>query len=430
MKGFIAAALIALLPQAVQGMSLSEGLRIIEEHGRDIRVSISERVRAEEEVDVARAEVFPRVDAFARQTWLRYQRRADYGLGVGGIPLSEKDFYEYGFSVRQNVYNFGKTYATIRASRQALSVRQSDVSRVRNDSALEFILAYLDLLEAEKMVTVAKDEVERLISHVKDASALYAEGMVTKNDILESEVSLADARQRLLSFENARSVRESHVNSLLLRPLDAELVPVELSVQVIAEVDLTEALENAERERPELKQADAEILVREEEKKAVRATFFPDIFVSGGYNYEENRYMVHEGNWFVNAGATINLYSGGATVAKMKALDAEISALRVSREKLLDTIRLEVKRASLNLESAQRRIEVTEKAIDSAEENLRLQQLRYEEGVGTATDVLDAVALRSTAVSNYWNSLYSMRRAEAELHFSVGGDLFRVYDAL
>lgn len=430
MKRALAVAFIVVIPQLAQALSLSEGLRMVEERGRDIRISISERARAEGAVDVARAEAFPSVDAFGGHTWQSYQRRFDYGLGLGGASVSEKDFYEYGFVVRQNVYNFGRTYANIRASRHSLSIRESDVFRARNGSALEFIMAYLDLLEAEKMVSVARDEVERLTSHLRDASALYAEGMVTKNDILESEVSLADARQRLLSLENERSVRESHVNSLLLRSLDGEIVPEEVSTGGVAEVNLAEAMDSAERERAELKQADAQILVREEEKKAVRATFFPDIYVSGGYNYEENRYLVHEGNWFVNAGATLNLLSGGATVARMRSLDAEIAALKVSREKLLDAIRLEVKRACLDYASARRRIEVTEKAIDQAEENLRLHRLRYEEGVGTATDVLDAVALRSRAVSNYWNSLYSMRRAEAELHFSVGRDLFKVYAAL
>jgi outer membrane protein TolC len=72
-------------------------------------------------------------------------------------------------------------------------------------------------------------------------------------------------------------------------------------------------------------------------------------------------------------------------------------------------------------------MDVTKAAVAQAEENLRLQRLRYKEGVGTATEVLDAVTLMTTAESNSWKSLYGVKRAEAVLLYSMGRDLTGAY---
>ncbi|HXX54075.1 MAG TPA: TolC family protein, partial [Thermodesulfovibrionales bacterium] len=66
-------------------------------------------------------------------------------------------------------------------------------------------------------------------------------------------------------------------------------------------------------------------------------------------------------------------------------------------------------------------------AVGQAEENLRINKVRYEEGVGTATEVLDAVTLLTTAETNQYRALYDFRRAEASIYYSMGKDLLEVY---
>jgi outer membrane protein len=153
----------------------------------------------------------------------------------------------------------------------------------------------------------------------------------------------------------------------------------------------------------------------------------PTFYVSGGYEYAENKYQVHQDNWSAIAGVNINLFSGGASSSRAALAKAELRSLRLSRDKLLDGIRLEVKAAYLDLQSSAQKIEVAKTAVEQAEENLRLQRLRYREGVGTATEVLDAVTLLTTAESNSWKSLYGFRRAEAVLLNAAGRDLVGVY---
>ena len=418
--------LLLLIPPGVFALTLEEGLRIVTEKGRDINISRAEEDAAREGVGLARSPLLPRVDLYANRTWLRYQPEAIFG--PSSVPVAEKDSFTYGFRVDQLVYDFGRTYSMLRASRDGLKGKELDTMRVKNLAALDFTLAYLGLLESEKFIEVARNEVKRLESHLNDARAMHEQGLVTKNDVLQAEVMLSDARQSLLTAENLRSMRASGINSLLLRPLNQEVRAEETGAKdPYAGITLEEAWKSAGQSRPEIREIRARIRAKKQERKAIRAEFYPEIYLSGGYEYRKNQYMVNEGNWSLLAGIKINLSSGGSTRARMKMADAELERLNLAAEKLIDAIRLEVKRAYLQLRSADRKVDVTREAVAQARENLRLQRLRYQEGEGTATDVLDAITLMSRAQTNYWSARYERKRAGARLLYAMGKDIAGVY---
>jgi len=70
---------------------------------------------------------------------------------------------------------------------------------------------------------------------------------------------------------------------------------------------------------------------------------------------------------------------------------------------------------------------VTYDVLDQAQENLRINRGRYEAGVGTATDVLDAVTLLTIAETNHIRSLYDYMKSEAAVAYASGEDLVQVY---
>ena len=91
-----------------------------------------------------------------------------------------------------------------------------------------------------------------------------------------------------------------------------------------------------------------------------------------------------------------------------------------ARKGLEDGIRLELKNAILNLEQAEKNIPTAKKAVEQAEENLRVSQERYKAQVTTSTEVLDAQTLLSQARTNYYSALYDHNLAKAALLRAVG----------
>lgn len=427
MKRLILALQLALLfmPLIGHALSLEDGLQTVTKNGRDITIARSDESAAREAVSLARAPWLPFVDLYGRETWIRYQPEAKFGGNV--VPTSQDQFTTYGVRATQMLSDFGKTSSAIDAAKFGLKAREFDTLRVRNRAALDFIIVYLDLLEAEKLLLVAGDEVKQYEAHKKDAEARYSAGVVTRNEVLQANVKLSDSRQRHLTADNLRSLRASKLNSLLMRPLNEAVQPEEFTKTPSAGITLEEAWINAEAESPEIKEVEAGIQAREAGLRSVKAEFLPNVYLSGGYEYQENQYLVHQRNWSLIAGVNINLFSGGASSARTSIGKRELDSLKAGRDKLADATRLGVKAAYLDLQSSAQKIEVTKTAVEQADENLRLQQLRYQEGVGTSLEVLDAVNLLSAAQTNTWKARYGFERAEANLLHAMGRDLANVY---
>jgi len=404
-------------------ISLGEGLALISRSGREIGVFAAEEEVLRSGPILAGSAWKPTVDVYARETLLAYQPQSVAGSQT--FPVANRDSFSLGVKVRQLLFDFGRTDATVRAAVLDIETRQLDTSLARNRSALQFILTYIRLLRAEKLLALLEQEVTRFEAHRNDTQALLEEGTITENDLLQAEVRLADAVQRRLQAENLRAFAAAQANSLLQRPLALPVETQEISGSpaVGAESSLDEAFAAAVRERLEFKGLLKRVASTEARRAAVRTEYYPKAYVAGGYEFIQNEYTVHEGNWSLQAGLDFNIFAGGVTGEKLRQKERELSLLERTREQLLDIVQLEVQEGFLSLLTARSRVSATERAVEQAKENLRLQQLRYSEGVGTATEVLDAVSLATTAEQNFLDARYDVTEARVRLGFAVGSDL-------
>jgi len=408
-------------------LTLPQGLRLIAENNRLIRIAGQQELISEADTLIAKSALLPQAYTSASETSLSHQPKAIFGTEI--VPVSDKDYLSFSITVQQTLYDFRGNAARYDASKAILESKKLDTRRVRNLVSLDFALTYFDVLEADKRILVAAKEVERLESHLRDAQDLYEEGVITRNDLLQAEVRLADAKQRLLSARNLRAVTSSRLNSMLVRPLsvDTQLADVEELAPGYTIPDLESGWAIALRGRPEISIVNETMRSLDLEEEARRAEYFPKFFAQGGYDYTENHYMVNQGNLQFLLGMTMSLFSGGSTRAELSRVRSQKLQLLEQKAKLEDDIRLEVEQYSLDLRDARARITVTKDSVGQAEENLRINRVRYVEGAGTATDVLDAVTLLTTAETNHYRSIYDLRRAEAKVIYSLGGELSEVY---
>jgi outer membrane protein len=408
-------------------LTLSEGLGLVTKDSRLIKISKREESVSEADTLLARSKMLPTINASLSQTFLTYQPEAIFGSQI--VPMSEKDFLSYSLSIQQTLYDFKRNSSIYEASKLILETKKFDTRRIKNLVSLDFALIYFDLLELEKMILVAEKEVERLESHLRDAKNLYDEGVITKNDLFQADVRLSDARQRLVAVRNLREIKASYLNNAIARPLktDIRVMDVKETPSDGIPVELEKAWGCAESQRPEIQIVNTTFKVLDKEEVAKRTEYYPKFFLQGGYDFTENRYQVHEGNWSLTAGMNLNLFSGGGTKAEVLKIQQQRLKLLEQRNKLTDEIKLEVEKYLLDLKTSKEKITVTKDAVGQAEENLRINRVRYTEGVGTATEVLDAVTLLTIAETNFYKSLYDFKRAEAGLIYSIGKDLSEAY---
>src|SRR5690606_20149219 len=282
---------------------------------------------------------------------------------------------------------------------------------------------YVDVLRAESGVAVSERLVEGLAAHLREVEDLYRGGSVPRNDFLAAAVSLADAEQRLVRARNALEVARAAYNRALGRPLDA---PVELDRE-LPEIDLLdeeETLENltaiAIDRRSELRRLASAADAIAAQGEAARAATRPQLALTGGYVRLENEFLNRDDFWAVGVGVNWQAFDGGRSRTRAASLSLQARALRDQQRDLETMIALEVREAWLARQETAERVAVAERALEQADENLRVARDRYRNGEGTNTEVLDAEALRTASLDNFDAARYDAALAVYRLAYAVG----------
>ena len=408
-----------------QTLTLNEGLAVVTSRGYDTRIANARESAAQWAGSRAAARLKPKVSAHVDQTWL--QNRPEAVFGGGTSPLSEDHMLRYGITIRQLVTDFGKTRSGVEAAQAASRIQAEHTTLTRNQSSLDFILSYVSMLQAQRNLTLTDQIVQRYESHLSDAKALHLAGEVTLNDVLAAQVALADATVGQIDARDLLALSVSRVNFLLLRPFDEPVSGDEFPSPFSSDLASEEILSSVRSNRIELKILDEQIVAAEAKLRSREAGRYPSLFVGGGYSFEENPYRVHEDNWSATLGLTWDLYTGGARKASEGQASSELSALIAQREKVDRLVRLEALDSFRLLTGATQREKVAGKAVEQARESLRLQRARYNEGEASATEVTDTITALAQMELSHRSALYGMRRAEAQLLYSMGIDLVEAY---
>src|SRR5512143_635636 len=169
-KSFIALLLFSIVGlffseemASAEVLTLSEGLRLVTQNSRLIRISLGDEKISEADSWIEKSKLFPTVNAAASGTMLAHQPGAIFG--DVSVPVSQKDFYAYSLNIRQTLYDFRENASRYGSAKMKVEARKLDTRRVRDLAAIEFAVIYFDILESEKMVYVAEKEVERVESH-------------------------------------------------------------------------------------------------------------------------------------------------------------------------------------------------------------------------------------------------------------------------
>ena len=411
-------------------IDLREALRLAWKANPTMKISRLQSLIAGEEVVRARSGFLPTVKSEVAQNIYDNEVQAKIpanaiGGGTGSrggfitFPSTNRNYWSSKVYLDQTIFDFWGTPSRYQAAVLGKSASLLDTARTRDDLFLNVSKGYFSTLRAQKLEVVAKQEIVDLKAHLKIAQDQYEFGVVTYNDVLQAEVSLADAEQRLIVAKTDTINIRSALNKVLALPVSAPTVLKDEKLET-RPWGLEEATTAALGQRSDLKAAGTRISQQEKVVTQTKSQFYPRIFTQAGMNYQQNEFQLHDTQWFGIFGMQWTLFSGLDTKAQVAQARLKVNQLREQRKDLDDQVRLDVQNAYLKVRQTADRIRVTEKAVKQAEENLRLNEERYKEQVGTATNVIDADTLLTRTRVNYWTAIYDHQMAKAELLWAMG----------
>ena len=335
------------------------------------------------------------------------------------IPLMQRNGAVYNATATLPIYTGGRIQHGIAAASSSLQAAKFGESTSEQNLRLRVAEAYVNVLRASRWLQVAESHRATLEAHAKDVNNLAQQGMAARNAQLSAQVALLDARQQVLQATNTLDLARAAYNRLLGRALDQPVVLDEISPES-TEDTLPVLVERALTQRNELKAMDRQIAALRNQAVAVRRETVPQVGLSGGYDYLQDRYLAHEGEWVVALGVKWNVFDGGSSRNRGSAIELQAKALSEQRNDLASVIGLQVRQSWLDIQTTRKRIDVTQSAIAEAEENVRVVRDRYVNGLAPYTEVLDAETLRVNSQTNNANAVYDAVIAGLRLKYAVG----------
>jgi outer membrane protein len=391
-----------------------------------LRVSRLQSLIAGEEVVRARSGFLPTLKSEVSQTIYDDQLKSKIPAGtISGfpstivLPSTNRNFWSSKTYVEQTIFDFWLTPSKYQAAVLGNSASLLDTAKTRDDLFLGVAKGYFSTLQDQKLEVVAQEDVADLKQHLKIADYQYQFGIVTFNDVLQAQVSLADAEQRLLVAKTDTINSRAAFNKLLALPVSAPTVLKDEKLET-RPWGLEDATEAALKQRTDLQASGVRIRQQEKVVTQTQAQYFPRIYAQAGQNYQQNDFLLHDSSWFGIFAMQWTLFSGLDTKAQVAQAKLGVTQLQELHQDLDEQVRLDVQNAYLKVKETADRILATEKAVTQGEENRRLNEERYKEQVGTATEVIDAQTLLTRTRVNYWSALYDHQMAKAELLWAMG----------
>lgn len=385
------------------------------QNNRDITIAELKLREAEADVSAVAAKKNPSV----RYSWQRNQYPTQ--RGVAGTQSSNHR-YSQGINVSWDIWTFGKAEGAIDAARYQKNIADLNVYKTEADTKLAAVQAYYQYLEAIKLAEVQAQSVTDYASHLNNVQQQFDAGIVAKLDVLSSNVSLANAKQKSIAADNTRDVAEANLNNIMRVPMNTTLNPLDKNFPE-PEFDLTmeQAILMAQKYRWELVEADYGVKAAQASLRSAKASYLPTVSVGGGYSWEKASVTaVDKDDWAVQGGLSWSLWDGGATQASVKKADAAVKTAQETLLQAREKIELEVRQDYLNVLSYKEQIRAAEASVAQAEEAYKIATVRYSSGVGINLDVLDAELALNTARTNYITALYNYNIGLATLEHAMG----------
>lgn len=326
-----------------------------------------------------------------------------------------------GLTASLPIFTGGKLSGQIQKAKANFKYNEIGVQRTYNEMRSTVTSGYFDMLQADNMQKLSAESVTRLEDHLKNVQAQYDVGVVAKADVLRSQVELADAKQDLIKAENQYQLAEASLNRIVGLPMDTNLKLDNILVYTAYDRTMEDCLAYAAEHRPELEQAKQNVEAYKGALKVARSGHMPQVAASASQSWSDNNWPGDEnGNWGVGVSVEMNVFDTGVTLSKIHGAEADLKNAEETYRDTVDSVNLDVRNNYLSLREAEKRIGNTKLAVEQADEDYRIAQLRYMSGVGTNTDVLDAQVALTKAKTNYTQALYDYNTSKTALETSIG----------
>ena len=320
-------------------------------------------------------------------------------------------------TAQQLLWDFGKTLAATDAARAGAKSSAEDVEIQKQETVRLVKEGYYGLALSNRLVQVSQAQLDRALVNLRSAKGFFEVGTQPKSSVTRAEVDVATAQLSLIQAVNNVNVFRLTINQLMGIPINTPTeVRDNLAYEHVA-FEPKNLLNEAFARRPEYRQIKAQYEQADYTVKQQFRNFFPNVVAQGTYGAARS-----DMNEIYSYGLQLNwsIFDGGGKIALYKQAQAQRDAAQARVRDTELTIWQQVERAYVTVQQAEEAIGAAEKGVESADENFRLSQGRFDAGVANIIELTDAQLALTNAQATVAQALAAYRIAIAQLERFMG----------
>ncbi len=341
------------------------------------------------------------------------------------LQIGEKDNWLLGVELVQPIFTGGKIIEQYKLAKSGETLAKDQLRQTQSDLLLKTDEAFWRVISLQEKVKLAQSYQALVQKHVDDLTNAYEQGIVTQNELLKARVKLEEAKLNVLQASNGQKLALMALNQLLGCDLN---VATELEYQPVEAVqfnipDINAVLEN----RPDYQMLKQQKEINSSLHRIAKSRYYPNIGLQGNfhtlkpdvYNSLENDLGT---GWQVGIVAQMELFHFGERHQGLKAAQNNLKASELKLQEARELIELQIQSCANQLSEANSQLEISNTSLQQAEENLRVCQARYQEGMLRSSDLLEAQSL--------WQKSYS-DKIDSEMDLNIKSSTYlKAIDAL
>ena len=415
-----------------QSYSLGEAIEIALENKEALKTSALDLRSSRQGVKGSYSRILPSLRFSGNMSESRFPvQTGGYNESTGEITLdkiSSLTSSSSSISLSQNIYDGGVWWNTIRQAKNSFRIAEQFDRQVITNIIRNVHSAYFNYLKASQLLDVARSNLMSSQQQLALAEQKYELGSAKKTDLLKAEVRFGQARIDVINndamLQNAYRTLKNAMG-LIGTDRDFSVEEVEIPLEIIPEIDT--GFELIQKFNPSVKAKQYQITSAELSAKIAKGSRLPTISANASYSGSAENLGDAITNSFndqkrVNTGLSISvpIFSGNSISTRIQ--QAKIAVDKQESEYLSQLQDLSVQLQSMvdQLNNYQEIIPINETVLISAEEDLKLAQVRYTQGSTIILEVLDAQVSVVRARSSLIRSKYDAYIEQANLKALLG----------
>lgn len=349
-------------------------------------------------------------------------------LSADGLSLPVRDdlTWQTGVTVGQPLTKLYPIAAGYSAQKDLAAAARLDATSARRLVEADTARAWYGLAAATRLRSTAEAALRQIEAVETQVAALLDAGMVEPNALLKVRVQKADIERRLFQADKAASLTTAFLNAQMGRELTLPIEP-EGDGRIATETDEGPGhAGEAVLARPELQAARLRVAAARRGRHVALGEALPQL--TAFFTYENNQgfgQLVKENQFYGGLALEWNVWDWGASWYKVRAARARAAEAEAALALGEDRVRLDLASRRLDLEEAHKARALSQRQLEQAHENLRVEQLRFDVRETTVTDLLTATTLSLQAANEDVVAEMKVQEARLALRLAQGDDLLK-----